>query len=193
MLCSLISSCTIIMMESSTNLIEVAKAKLAVLEAELRSTPLYVEIESLRSSIKVFEKISAEGSSAKIAKASDLPKNKNLDLLSGDWRMPHAAKVAQQELQRSSKSEAVTTCAVVLLEKQSPRTTKALLSGMKTMGVDVGGADELANLSAYLSKAGIFDHRRKLGGWFLKGQIQEEENPQAEGTGGSRDMGQSSV
>lgn len=178
----------------STNLIDAAKAKLAKLEAELRQTPLFAEIESLRASIKVFEKLLDEDSISSAKKvAFDFPKRRRIVLLPGSWEMPQSSSVDQQESQKSSKSEAVTQSATALLREQFPRTTKELLSGMKAAGVEVGGSDELANLSAYLSKAGVFVHRRKLGGWFLKDQPQEEENPQAEGTGGSRDMGQSSV
>ena len=156
--------------------------------------PLFIEIESLKASIKVFEQISAEGFAAKYANTQPiLHKNKALGSLSGDWKMPPNSMGRQQDAQKESKKDVVATAATELLRAKYPQTSTALLDGMRSRGVEIGGSDELANLSAYMSKARVFVHRRKLGGWFLKDQIQEEENPQAEGTGGSRDMGQSSV
>lgn len=148
------------------SLIALAKRRLVAAEEELRSLPLYQEVEKLRAFIAVAKELSL----AQECKRAD---KQGVDVFVSDWRTPVSLKAKTPG--REVKKDLIENAAVAELQVKFPQTSSELLDKLNSAGVEVGGTDPLVNLSAYLSKSGLFVHKRKLGGWFLKEQYQDEE------------------
>ena len=75
----------------------------------------------------------------------------------------------------ASKRHQIMGAVRVILADGKPRSTRQILEEMKAMGVEIGGSDELANLSAYLSREKTdFQASRKFG-WTLFQVVQKAE------------------
>jgi hypothetical protein len=68
----------------------------------------------------------------------------------------------------TSKRQMILNGAQAILSDGRRRSSRELLAELKAHGVEVGGADEVNNLSSYLSVSELFDSDRPNGGWGLK-------------------------
>ena len=68
---------------------------------------------------------------------------------------------------QASKRERIAQAAKRILADGRPRSIRVLLDELKAMNVEIGGSDEAANLSAYLSREDAFVSDPKYG-WTLK-------------------------
>jgi hypothetical protein len=85
--------------------------------------------------------------------------------------------------QRLTLRDRIVSEARAILRDGKPRGTKELLDLLEQRGVRIGGTQQIANLSAYLSKADEFVSDRGRGGWMLRQQwlkavTGEKETPQ---------------
>lgn len=77
---------------------------------------------------------------------------------------------------RSKKDQIVGTVETILMDGRR-RTTRELLAELQERGIDVGGADAMNNLAAYLSpQKEKFNSDRKAGGWGLN-NLPKKGNP----------------
>jgi hypothetical protein len=84
----------------------------------------------------------------------------------------------------TQKERIIDACAAVLADAGAS-STRGLLDRLAANGIEVGGADKIAALSAILSRSDRFKSDRAAGGWVLDTSHKEETPPGAPTPAGS--------
>ena len=128
-----------------------AEAELAVIERELAKVlPLQRRGEQLRVLIELWRKlyVDADGAPA-VATVPVAP------------LMTRAPKLGTQ------KERILDAAEQFIQASGGAATTRALLTRLESLAIEVGGADKVGGLSAILSRADHFKSDRAAGGWVL--------------------------
>jgi len=145
--------------------------------ARERRRRLAEELAELDAFLSTYDKLRAQAASGPAGRSFGLEQALQSAFAGG---LADAARAIESASSMSKKAQIELAAEQALLKKQ-PLQTGELLSILKSVGVQVGGADEIVNLSSYLSRCDKFIHRRKDGGWFLAKEGEKKEAPQTRG------------
>lgn len=133
---------------SSTDLLSAARAEVAKLTAELEASPLYQKLQAAKRVVELYR-----------------PQPSNVvardAIAEGFQRM-------RENMRQDTKMTRIEHAAVEYLKLKGARATSAeILQAVTEAGVEVGGADPVKAISAYLSNARGLNNVRSLGGYGL--------------------------
>ena len=140
---------------SDSNMLEAAEAEVLRLEAELAATPAYQKLQLAKQVVELYR------GSAEVAK----------------YRGDHAANfgrpvpnpfIAITTAGAATKTRRIEMTGVKYLQAKGKRAPASeLLGAMQEAGIEIGGAEPVKALSAYLSNSKALNNVREFGGYGL--------------------------
>ncbi len=145
---------------SDSDMLKVAEAEVARLEAELALTPTYQKLQAAK---KIVELYTAKPHPIAARPASFAGGGSEVNVIRRVGNL-----IVSRPISADTKVARIDAAAVEFLKKRGSRATSSeLLEAMKAAGIQITGKEPIKALSAYLSNSKSLNNIRELGGYGL--------------------------